>query len=56
MSLVRLYCTKSEDLKGRVVMGIIVDPVTKKLPHPQDGSFRNRCFEPKSQKTLECSF
>ena len=54
MSLVRLHCTKREDLKGQVVMGI-VDPVTKKLPHPQDGSFQNRCFEPKSQKTLECS-
>ena len=39
MSLVTLYCTK-EDLKEWVVMGIIVDPVTKKLPHPQDGSFQ----------------
>ena len=37
MSLVRLYCTKREDLKGQVVMGI-VNPVTKKLPHPQVGS------------------
>jgi len=55
MSLVRLYCTKREDLKGWVVMGIIVDPVTKKLPHPHDGSFQKICFEPKSQKALECS-
>ena len=45
MSLVRLYCTTREDLKGWVVMGIIVDPVTKqeKLCHPQDGSFL-KCF------------
>ena len=35
MSLVRLYYIKREDLKGRVVMRIIVDPVTKKLPHPR---------------------
>ena len=54
MSLVRLL-HKEEDLKGWVVMGI-VDPVTKKLPHPQDGSFlQNRCFEPKTQKALKCS-
>ena len=35
MSLVRPYCIERESLKGRVVMGIIVHPVTKKLPHPQ---------------------
>ena len=55
MSLVRLYCTKREDLKGWVVMGIIVDPVTKKSPHLQDGSFQNRYFEPKGQNPLDCS-
>jgi len=32
------YCAKREGLKWRVVMGIIVHPVTKKLPHPQVGS------------------
>ena len=55
MSLVGLYCTEREDLKGQVVMGIIVDPFTKKSPLHQNGSFQSRCFEPKSQKMLECS-
>ena len=49
------HCAKREGLKWQVVMGIIVDPVTKKLPHPQSWfQFQNRYFEPQSQATLEC--
>ena len=46
----RLYCTKREDLKWRVVMGIIVNPFRKKLPHPQDGSSRVDVLNPRARK------
>ena len=50
MSLVRLCCTKREDLKGQVVMGIL-DPVTKKLSHPQPKMVLSRIdvFNPRAR-------
>ena len=48
MSLVRLYCTKREDLKGRVVMGIIIDPVT--CPTPKIVLSRIDVLNPRARK------
>ena len=50
----RLYSTKRKDLKWRVVMGIIVNPFRKKLPHPQDGSSTVDVLNPRARKQ-ECS-